>query len=56
MADKELKIKYQCVFTGKMYDSEEEALKNCDGPLQKVIQGVKRYPKKGFFGTRVWWD
>ncbi len=47
------KILYQCAWTGKLYKSEEEALKECLGPIQIVVQGVDRYPKKGFFGTKV---
>jgi len=47
------KILYQCAWTGKTYKTEEEALKECLGPIQIVIQGIERYPKKGFFGTKV---
>ena len=53
MADK-TKVKYQCAWTGKVYDSEEQAVKECDGPFQPFIQGYDRYPKRGFFGTVVW--
>jgi hypothetical protein len=48
------KVKYQCVYTGKLYDSEEEALEKCFGPIQTIIMGVDRFPPRGFFGTKVW--
>ena len=54
MADKPKTIKYQCVWTGKLYDSEEQALRECEGPIQPFLQGHDRYPKRGFFGTVVW--
>ena len=54
MADKPQKIYYQCAQTGKVYESEEEALKNCKGPFQPFIKHYDRYPKKGFFGTVTW--
>jgi hypothetical protein len=49
------KVKYQCVWTGKMYNSAEEAYKDpkCIGPLQPVGQGVKSFAKRGIFGTEV---
>ncbi len=52
MAEK--RVRYQAVWTGKLYDSEEEAMRDTIGPVQVVIQGVDRFPKKGFFGTKVW--
>ena len=54
MAEQAKTIKYQCVWNGKVYDSEEEALKNCEGPIQPFFKGHDRYPKRGFFGTVTW--
>jgi len=54
MADEPQTIYYQCAQTGKVYKSEEEALKNCKGPFQPFIKHYDRYPKKGFFGTVTW--
>lgn len=50
------KTRYQCIYTGKLYDSEEEALKDpkCIGPLQPFVQGKTGYAKRGFFGPKVW--
>lgn len=54
MAKKPSDVKYQCAWNGKVFDSEKEALENCQGPYQPFIKGYDRYPKKGFFGTVVW--
>jgi len=51
MAQKPKRIRYQCAWTGKLYDSEAEAEANCPGPYQAFEQGYDRYPKKGIFGT-----
>ncbi len=47
----EKKMRYQCFWSGKMYDSQEKATADCKDPLQPVIQGVNSRWKKGFFGT-----
>jgi hypothetical protein len=44
------RIRYQCAMTGKVFDSEEEALKGCEGPYQAFQEGYDRYLTKGFFG------
>ncbi|MDD1768589.1 MAG: hypothetical protein LUQ55_01235 [Methanomassiliicoccales archaeon] len=45
-----MKTKYQCLVCDKVHDTEEAA-RNCHkGPIQAFQQGVKRYPKKSFFG------
>ena len=54
MADKPEKIYYQTLWTGKVYNSEEEAIKADEGPVQAFIKHYGRYPKKGFFGTVTW--
>jgi hypothetical protein len=54
MVEKAQKIKYQCVWDGRVFDSEEQALRECDGPIQAFIQNHDRYPKRGFFGTVTW--
>jgi hypothetical protein len=47
------RLRYQDTWTGKLYETDEEAQKNSQGPIQVVIQGVDMYPKKGFLGTRL---
>jgi hypothetical protein len=54
MAKKPSDVKYQCAWNGKVFDSEEQVLKECEGPYQPFIKHYDRYPKKGFFGTVVW--
>ncbi|MDW5561767.1 MAG: hypothetical protein SA339_00965 [Methanomassiliicoccus sp.] len=54
MADQPQKVYWQCVFTGKVYNTEEEAINACEGPVQPFIKHYDRYPKKGFFGTVTW--
>jgi hypothetical protein len=51
MAEKAQKIYFQTFWTGKVYDTEEEAVKANEGPVQPFISTMDRYPKKGFFGT-----
>ena len=53
---KKNRIVYQCVYNGKVYDPEEEALEKCFGPVQAFETKVGRFPENGFFGTVVWWD
>ncbi|NLK25497.1 MAG: hypothetical protein GX307_02850 [Euryarchaeota archaeon] len=53
---KKNRIVYQCAMTGKIYDTEEEALEKCEGPYQAFETCHDRYPKRGFFGTVTWWD
>ncbi|HHT74542.1 MAG: hypothetical protein ACOX80_08780 [Methanomassiliicoccaceae archaeon] len=53
---KKNRIVYQCVYNGKVYDTEEEALEKCFGPVQAFETKVGRFPENGFFGTVVWWD
>jgi len=48
------RIRYQCALTGKVFDSEEEALAGCEGPYQPFMEGYDRYPTKGFFGLITW--
>jgi hypothetical protein len=50
----EKRVRYQDTWTGKLYDTNEEAQKNSTGPIVVVQQGIDMYPKKGFFGTKVW--
>lgn len=54
MAEKAQQIKYQCVWDGKVYNTEEEAMKCCNAPIQAFITNYDRYPRKGFFGTVTW--
>ncbi|MDD1767563.1 MAG: hypothetical protein LUQ27_03205 [Methanomassiliicoccales archaeon] len=45
-----MKKKYQCLVCDKVHDTEDAA-RNCHkGPIQAFQQGVRRYPKKSFFG------
>jgi len=53
---KKNRVVYQCVFTGKVYDTEEEALEKCPGPYQAYQTKYGRFPENGFFGAIMWWD
>jgi rubredoxin len=46
----EFKRKYQCLVCNKVFDSEEEARKCHDGPIQVFTQGHEDY-KKNFLGA-----
>lgn len=48
------KIKYQCIWDGRLFNSEEEALNKSFGPMQPFQEGHDKYPPKGFFGTIAW--
>lgn len=48
------KVKYQCIWDGRLFNSEEEALNKSFGPMQPFQEGHDKYPPKGFFGTVVW--
>ncbi len=47
----EKRKRYQCFWTGKLYESQEKAATECKDPTQTVIQGVDSHWKKGIFGT-----